>query len=337
MARPAHRAVYTMSLPVLLCAAALALAGCVERVTLKPQKQLNPMRLDHLPATTRAADGSIIGLARPHLTGKTQTLPYAGLLWRFGRLPCARASDTNRLVMLDTGLNWFARVTLDVAADEQRPVKVAKDYTIAYVDRLPMGTIVAESIPAVTWDQAYDVRIAFIPIYRPRGWILGNMLLRQSKYVAFDNPAKQVTIGRESFEPRADLSWASYPMGNRGDCPEIEIDIAGRPLRLLADSAGGPNLLLEQAQWEQIRDRVRVRKKTRDSYPTWDGFESVDVYCVESLRIGPVERRKAIVWVRPEPKEDAASLLGLGPLEDCVVVFDYAGKRFWIGQNARRW
>jgi hypothetical protein len=125
-------------------------------------------------------------------------------------------------------------------------------------------------------------------------------------------------------------------MSSRGDCPEVEIDVAGRPLRLLADSAGGPKLILNPPEWASIRDHVRVTRTGRERYPTWDGFAEADVYTIDRLSIGPVTRRNAVVWVRRNPPGDLSPLLGLGPLDDCVVVFDYAGKQFWIGRENDR-
>jgi hypothetical protein len=311
------------------CAAiVVALAGCIRRVELRP-RGLVPMSAANSPVTQNA-DGSLT-IPAPQLAGRSQTLPYDGLLWRFARLPCVRTSDTKRLVMLDTGMDWYARVTLDVVAAERRPF--LKEDEIAYVDRLRLGAAEARSLPAVTWSQTYEARVGFIPIYRMRGWILGNMLLSQAKYLAFDNRSRRATIGQEPFAPRPGLKWSSYPMRMRDDRPVVEVPLAGQHVPLLVDSAGGPKVILDPAQWKRIRPHVRVKRARRERYPTWDGFELVDEYTLERLQIGPVTRRNVVVWVHRKPKEDQLPLLGLGPLDDCVVVFDYAGETFWIGRK----
>jgi hypothetical protein len=301
---------------LLACAATLALCGCIRRVELRPR---GIVAMNSTNSPTRQNDDGSVEVPPALLIGKTQTLPYDGLLWRFTRLPFVRATDTNRLVMLDTGLDWYARVTLDVAAAERHPTLLDEAGGLAYVERLRLGKVEARSLPAVTWDQTYEYHIAFIPIYRMRGWILGNATLAQAKYVAFDNPGRRVTIGQESFAPRRGLKWSSYPMRMRGGRPMVDLPLAGQTISLLPDSAGGPKVILERPQWEQIRAHVRVRRTRTDSYPTWDGFEPVDEYTLERLQVGPVTLRNAVVWVRRAAKEDLVSTVGLGPFDDCVV------------------
>ena len=317
---------------LLIVALLLVSTGCLRQVPVK-SRGLVQMKPEHLP-TTRRADGSVVGYARPELTGKTQTLRYDGLLWRFTRMPYVHATrPSKRLVLIDTGMDWFARVTLDVASEQRLPVNTAEKPWIAYVKRLSLGAIELRALPAVTWDRTYEVRVGFVPIYRLRVWVLGNMLLRQAKYLAFDNPRRRITIGREPFAPDDGLRWTSYPMHERDDRPEVDIPLAGQTVRVLADTAGGPNLTLNAPEWERIKPHVRVKGHKTDTYPSWDAFVPVDVYTVDRLTIGPVTRRNAVVWVHRNPESDVSPVLGLGPLEDCVVVFDYAGRKLWIGRK----
>jgi hypothetical protein len=309
-------------------------AGCGLRYRELGHRGVVPLSYVNSPATQRAEGGNRIEV-QSTFAGETQTFRYDGTLWRFAKLPYVRA-DNRDLVMLDTGMSTdIARATLDVVRGGKHPAHLSKDLRFAYVRSLKMGKVEARELLVTVELGTWQFHVLGLTIYHLRGWILGMPLLAQAKYLAFDNPKARVTIGFEPFAPSPKLKWRHYPLEFREGDPWVRLPVAGQEVDFVADSGGGPRLILNAEQWQQITGRVRIKGRSKGRFPTWGGHRDVDVYRVRDLRIGPVKRGREEIWVRRgQPLPGEAPTFGLGLFEDAVAVWDVHGRRFWVGRRA---
>ena len=294
---------------------------------------LVPLSAENAPVRVNEDGTSTITVATG-VTGSTCTFPYDPLMWRVARFPIIESSD-GIPVLLDTGHAPAARVTIDTAREAALPVHLEENINFAYAPQIRIGPLVVSDLLAMVDLRQWQFRVLGIPLYRMRGWTLGSpVLLTQTRYLAFDNPARQVTFGFENFEPSHEAHWRQYDLtlDSSARRPFVRVPIAGIELELLLDSAGGPRLILNPEQWEQIASSAVVLSRRRTSYPAWGGFQEVDEYAVKSLDIAGLGSTNSRVWVRRAPiLDNAPPLLGLGPLAKAIVVFDVAGGKFWLG------
>lgn len=312
-------------LPILLC------CGCGLRLVSLDQRGLAPMTPENSPGVAMDSQGHGHAEFRPLFTGHTQTHAYDPTLWRFAKLPCILSAGGD-LVLLDTGMNFPAHVTLDVARDRRVPAHLGASFKFAYVDSLSLGEAAARRFPAVVDTDEWALRVLGLTLYRTRGWTLGCPVLDQACYLAFDNRNRRVTVGFERFSPPEDGKWSSYDMYPRGGLPFVRLPVAGQSVELCADTGGGPHLILDRAEWERIAPSVQVVRHSESEYPTWGGMQGVDVYIVRELTLGSISLKSEPVWVRKGPAREVPALVGLGPFADEVVVWDFLCSKFWIGR-----
>ncbi len=268
------------------------------------------------------------------LRGATSSFPYDPLMWGLAQFPCIR-SPHGDLVMLDTGLHDPARLTPDVARDQRYPAQLGEERCLAFVKQLQLGELTATNVMPVIETRQWQFHMLGLPLFKVQGWWWWGMpLLNQVRYLAFDNPGRKATFGMEDFQPGAGRRWEQYDMAHdRAGMAFVRLPVNGVELDLLADSGGGPRLILSRKHWQAIAPRTRVISRSKSRYPPWYGFEEIDVYRVKGLEIGPSRRGVTDIWVRQSDAKVRSSLLGLGPLSDSVIVFDFAHRKFWISRS----
>jgi hypothetical protein len=264
------------------------------------------------------------------LEGHTATFPYSLGAWQFARLPCVN-SPSGDIVLLDTGMDISAHVTLDIVRDKGYPTRLGNALNLAYVPMLSLGDVAATRFVAQVDDKEWQFSIFGWTLFRARAWTLGNGLLSSAKYLRFDNRNCCVTFGFDNFEPRSDLHWTAYPMYTHENRPWVHIPMAGGSIGLLADSGGGPRLILDRPQWDMLAPHVKVLHRASDQYPSWYGMQPVDVYTVANLEFGPIHLHNEPVWVRTGDDEGMEPSFGLGVLNNAVAVWDFHSRQFWIG------
>jgi hypothetical protein len=152
------------------------------------------------------------------------TLDYDSVLWFFTRLlflTPSQANGSRDLLLLDTGLHESARVSLDVVARRNIPAQLGKS-RFAYLEDLVLDGITFKNMIAPIEDTQWQYRVLGMPIYRLSGFALGAPALRQCRYLAFDNPNKQVTFGIGSaFKPSSTESFHAYKMQIQDGSPTV--------------------------------------------------------------------------------------------------------------------
>jgi hypothetical protein len=312
---------------------AAILTGCgITSVNIKAG-ELAPWTSANSP-TIANADGTRTFSARPMLSvGGTLTFPYDPLLWNIAHMPCIRTSAGD-VMLLDTGLIGVPlAVTLDIVDKNHYPTQnfLSSDFKLSYVGILPIDEMNVTDSPAWLQSKTFAVHILGIPIYRVSGWVMGSSLLSQAKFVAFDNLHRQATFGFRDFAPDENLQWKTLEVEPHFGLPFVRVEVAGKPFVMLADSAGGPHMILNAAQWTAIEGSLKVLHHRRETFPTWGGFQEVDAYVVERLVIDGVALPHQTVWVRRGRNVEAFSLLGLNMFPEQTVVWDYGHHKCWIG------
>jgi hypothetical protein len=300
--------------------------GCSLQLVDLESGSITPISPDNAPLTI-SPDGHRSIEFTMRMTGSTQTLPYDRLIWLMTRMPCVRT---------DQGLADPARVDLDIVQADGYPAYLGEPVNLAYIHSLGIGSVTIVDFPAVIMTKQWQVRTLGIPIYRDRAWTLGMPILKQMKFLALNNPQKQVTFGYESFTQWPTLNWHRYEMTFAEDTrPYVSLPVAGVELRLLADTGGGPSLILNQQQWDKIKHDLQILHHAVKDYPTWGKYRRADTYRVTKLKLGPVILNKPVIWVRHSDEskqtDEVGGLIGLGPLAHQVLVWDFEHGCLWIG------
>ena len=311
-----------------------AAPGCALRQAESDDSGLIEMTPRNSPMTQASHRPPSI-MAIQALQGRTQMLAYSQLPWMFGRLPCV-TTNYGETLLLDTGMDVSAHVTVDIAREQKFPTHLGRYGDVAYVNSLRLGQLNVRGFTAMVDDRQWELALFDQPIFRVRAWTLGCSVLQYSNFLAFDNRKCQATIGLQAFVP-ANLypakttQWTSYQMYFLRRRPWVRIPVAGGVMDILADSGGGPRLILRPEQWEQLATRVVVEKRGEDSYPSWYGMRPVDVYVVKELTFGPLTLTHEPIWVRRVDEDPAPPTFGLGMLPNAVGVWDFENRKFWVG------
>ncbi len=255
--------------------------------------------------------------------------PYDRLLWLVAKLPFVKTDDGDHLLP-DTGIGYPARTSATVISRRRWPTMRQAD--LAFVESVSVGKGAFLDFGTTIENGVWQFRVCGIVVYELDGIALGIPVLKTCRYIAFDNPNHQVRFSvTESFSPPVDSVWQNYPMRERLAVPWVTIPINGVSIELVADSGGGPRIILNPEQWKALAPNVRVVSHKESSYPTWGGPQPIDEYTVKNLTIGDKSIGRAKIWVRQPNGRDFAPTIGLGPLADETVVFDFERMRLWVG------
>ena len=292
-----------------------------------------PMRKDNTPIKY-TDDGQILFTGKPLLRGTRSSvvLKYDRLLWWFTRLPFVRTDD-KQLLLVDTGLHVAMRVTIDKVVKAGYPVLCAESGSFAYIESLNFDELALQDFIAGIERKTYQFFILGIPRNPPRRWYIGMPLIQQANFIAFNNRAQELTIAFHEFVPDPALSWQSYEFTEIEGRPHVRLMISDVPIELMVDTGGGPKIILDRSQWEALSEHVQIKRHTVSSFPTWGGFRAVDEYVVDRLQLGHVELRNESIWVLQDDSSGFRPLLGLGPFNDVIVVWDLNCNRYWIGSE----
>ncbi len=108
------------------------------------------------------------------------------------------------------------------------------------------------------------------------------------------------------------------------------VPIQGQMMKIMADTGGGPVLILSSADWQQLRPAVRVIGEKSGRFPTWGGYLPVKIVTVEELEVAGRKTRHAELWVCEKWPE---STFGLGCFADRTLVLDFARQVLWVRQG----
>ena len=174
--------------------------------------------------------------------------------------------------------------------------------------------------------------------------IVGLPVLREFKYVMFDNIRKEVEFScNQTFEPTKPKLWGKYPLTVEEDFHGnaflyVRIPIAGEEIELQFDTGSGRGLAIGEKIWVQIGNKIQDLnlKKGRDLYP-YIGRLKCSKGVIPELLVGDRTVKNAKISIFPNDSpllEDCEGLLGMQYFQNAVVVLDFENSLMWIQNQA---
>lgn len=170
--------------------------------------------------------------------------------------------------------------------------------------------------------------------------IVGLPVLREFKYVKFDNIHNQVELSyNQSFEAGQAETWEKYPISivedfHGNEFLYVNIPIAGKQIELQFDTGSGRGLAIGEGLWEQVASGISNLNLSggRDFYP-YIGRLSCRKGVVPNLQVGDRTITNAGISVFPDDSPlltESEGLLGMQYFQKAVVVLDFEKSLMWI-------
>lgn len=197
--------------------------------------------------------------------------------------------DNNKYpVILDTGASQPVVINAALVRKYKLPVCNTEDINqdfnghslgICHLTKLDIGQVILEGWSCIYFESNNRLNLFGIPIassiYRSDNIILGLPLLREFKYIVFDNINKEVEMSyHQSFEPDYQEGWKTYPIFIEEDFHGnaflfVRINIAGQETELQLDTGSGRGMAISETLWKNLSNGInKVKlKKGKDFYP----------------------------------------------------------------------
>jgi predicted aspartyl protease len=172
--------------------------------------------------------------------------------------------------------------------------------------------------------------------------IVGLPVLREFKYIVFDNVHGQIEFSRDKvFEPEEADSWEQFPMWLEEDFSGnvflfARITVDGIEMELQLDTGSGRGLAISEELWEQIPDSEQVRlKHTKELYP-YIGNLSCRRGTIAELALGNSKILNVPVSVFADDSplvEDCGGLMGMELFRNTIMVIDFENELIWVKRS----
>lgn len=172
--------------------------------------------------------------------------------------------------------------------------------------------------------------------------IVGLPILREFKYIVFDNIIGQIEFSRNDvFEPdEADL-WEKYQMWLEEDFSGnvflfVRMTIEGQEMELQLDTGSGRGLAISEELWGQMPESKQVRlKRSKELYP-YIGNLSCRRGTVAALTFGNSKIHNVPVSVFADDcplVEDSGGLMGMELFSNTTLVIDFENELLWVKRS----
>lgn len=184
----------------------------------------------------------------------------------------------------------------------------------------------------------WQFRIFGIPLYRRRTVFIGLGLMQGFSYILFDNIKQRVVFNPEdTFAPEDSSQWVNLPFVIENRDKErmmIDISLAGRPVHVEFDTGSFDSLILQNAAWQRLKDRMDVRGGTDGRLRT---SQYGDLPCrrnvLPQLQIGQVTLKSIRVDILPDDSpyaQNVDGIIGLACFKKTLVVLDFQENLLWL-------
>ncbi len=256
-------------------------------------------------------------------------------------------------VVLDTGASQPIFLNVKHVLNNKLPIYSVKDSTLdlnghnlglCHLPELQIGDITLANWPCLYFEPRVTARLFGVPIASKASndntVIVGLPVLREFKYIMFDNVAKEVEFSRnESFEVgEADL-WEKNPLSIEEDFHGntflfVLISIAGEQTELQLDTGSGRGLAIGEELWERVRAKIHVPnlRKGKDFYP-YIGRLACRRGVVAKLEVGGRTVRNAEISIFPNDSPlllECEGLVGMQYFQNTVAVLDFERNLMWV-------
>ena len=190
--------------------------------------------------------------------------------------------------VLDTGASQAIIISSMIVRKNKLPIYPIENETIDFngnslgicqLSELKIDEVNLKNWPCIYLEPYGTLNFLGIPIastsYNHENIILGLPLLREFKYIIFDNINKEVELSHsQSFEPCCSTGWKKYPISIEEDFHGnmflfVRLSIEGYETELQLDTGSGKGLAIGERLWTLIKDELKGVKlrKGKDFYP----------------------------------------------------------------------
>ena len=213
--------------------------------------------------------------------------------------------------------------------------------------KLSIGEVTLEGWPCIFFASNKKLNLFGIPIasstYGMDNIILGLPLLREFKYITFDNINKEAELSYyQSFEPDSPEGWKKYPIFIEEDFHGnaflfVRLIVEGYETELQLDTGSGRGLAASEVLWENINNGLRKLKlkKGKENYP-YIGNLPCKKGKISNLEFGnrTINNAEIAVFKDDCPLLDGCDgLVGMQYFSNTVFVLDFENDLMWVKEQ----
>ncbi len=208
------------------------------------------------------------------------------------------------------------------------------------LEGLRIGEISLAGWPCYYQQRHAEARLFGLLIFKDKTIVVGLPVLRQFKYIEFDNVKREVYFSLDRvFEPHESDSWMpysfvieEYSQGNTFLL--VNIPIAGKETKLQLDTGNSGGLAVGTELWGQISKKIKDFKlaESKDLYPYIDQL-ACKRGIIPKIDVGDraVKNVKLSVFTDDSKiMEGCQGLLGMQCFQDTVMVLDFEKSLMWV-------
>ena len=303
------------------------------------------------PLNEPAYSNSIINKSRQQ--GDTEQLTHCRVKYYPSRSNNLRSvvegvlNDRTYPVILDTGASAAIFVN-DVHIRENNlafhPFKKNNgeiaDWGMCDLQGLRIGEMSLAGWPCYYQQRHAEARLFGLPIFKDKTIVVGLQVLRQFKYIEFDNLKREVYFSFDrKFQPGQSDSWTQYPFvieehSQHNTALLVDIPIAGEQAKLQLDTGNNGGLAVGTKLWSQISKKMKDFKlfEDKDLYP-YIGQFACRRGIIPKMKIGNRAVKNVKLSVFPDDStivENSQGLMGMQCFQDTVIVIDFEKNLIWL-------
>lgn len=256
-------------------------------------------------------------------------------------------------VVLDTGASQPVFVNLSHVMENNLAILPLEDKSsnanghslgLCDLSRIQIGNATLANWPCLYLEQSTRSGLFGLSIANSNSLdntvIVGMPILREFKYLMFDNIAKEVEFSyNELFNPVDANRWQEYTIDIEEDFHGnvflfVNIPIASEQVVLQLDTGSGKGLAITEELYQRLKtDFNRVKLKNgKDIYP-YIGQLRCKKGSIDVLEFGNRSIRNADISVFPDDSlllQESQGLVGMQYFQDTTVVLDFGRNLLWV-------
>ena len=258
-------------------------------------------------------------------------------------------------VVLDTGASQSIFVNTSLIKKNKLSVFSREDNAfnlngnaigICMLSKLNVGDITLTDWPCIYLEPHISLSLLGIPIASSTSGheniILGLPLLREFKYIKFDNINKEAELSyKTSFNPYDVNLWNKLPISIEEDFHGnaflfVSFNISGVETELQLDTGSGRGLAVNENLWEQIQNNItKVKLKKGKEYYPYIGNLPCEKGKVPEIDFEGRTINNMEICVFPEDSpllDECEGLIGMQFFQNAMFVLDFEHDIMWLSK-----
>ncbi len=206
---------------------------------------------------------------------------------------------------------------------------------ICYLPSLQLGEAIITNPPCRYLHLQWELRFLGLPVWQQKGALVGLGLMREFKYIVFDNMKKEATFALTGpFVPEKPQRWESYSFEIENGRLMVNMPVEDRKSRIMFDTCGRYGMVVALDMWRKLPEEIRASAKIKKG-KFFSGFLG-QLPCrkatVRSLKIGSSVLTNAEIIILPEdsPYISTGCSVSMKYFKNNVVVLDFDQSLVWI-------